>query len=126
MQFQQSVTIVPERWQVWAEKCRAQAPASRKWFTCVLSTFDESAARWIEDAVPDSWRAMRLAVSSDDDARSKIIEGLVSSSFSLADKKAMVSAWLCRDYNGAADAETNPQVPLAVRLLIRDGRREGW
>src|SRR5260370_23413014 len=114
MQFQQRVTSVPERWQVWAEKCRAQAPASRKWFTCVLSTFDESAARWIEDAVPDSWRAMRLAESSDDDARSKIIEGLVSSSFSLAEKKGMVSAWLCRDYHGAADAAAQPQVPLAV------------
>lgn len=83
----QSVTIVPERWQAWAEKCRQQAPASREWFTAVLAMFDESAARWIEDAVPDSWRAIRVGVSSDDDAGAKVVQALDSSAFTLDDKR---------------------------------------
>lgn len=122
----QSTVIVPERWQTWAERCRAQAPASRKWFTTVLSAFDESAARWLEDVVPDASRAMRLSVSSDDDAGQKIVAGLAGSSFSMEDKRAMVSAFLCRAYNVAASLEADPLVPIAVRVLIKTGRTEGW
>jgi hypothetical protein len=95
-------------------------------FTAVLAMFDESAARWIEDAVPDSWRALRLAVTSDDDAAAKIVQGLADNGFSAADKRAMVSAFLCRAYNVAAAIEADPAVALPVRVLIKNGRTEGW
>lgn len=125
MQFQQSQVIVPERWQKWGDKCREQAPASRKWFTAVLGMFEANAAAWIEDTVPDSIRAIRV-MGSEADAPAKVLDGLASNSFSDADKKAMVSAFLCRAYNAAADAESDPHVPLAVRQLIHAGRVEGW
>jgi hypothetical protein len=118
----QSSVIVPEAWRSWADRCRDQAAASRKYFTLVLALMDDSAARWIEDEVPDSWRAQRVGVGSDDEARAAIVGWLNSSAFSMADKRAMVSAWLCRDITGAADAESNPHLPLAVRLLVKEGR----
>jgi hypothetical protein len=126
MQSQQSATIVPERWQKWAGKCRDQAPASRKWWTSVLGLFEESSTRWIEDNVADATRAMRVSVRDDDMARAKVLEALNSAQFTTEDRRAMVSAWLCRDLNGAADAESNPQIPIAVRLLIKTGREEQW
>lgn len=124
--FGQSVTVVPERWQKWAEKCRDQAGSSRKWFTAVLAMFDESAARWIEDAVPDSQRAIRVRVQSDDQARSKVVEALNSGRFNENDLRAICSAWLCRDIVGANDAESNPMMPLGVRVLLKTAREEGW
>jgi hypothetical protein len=118
----QSSVIVPEAWRSWADRCRDQAAASRKYFTLVLALFDDSAARWIEDEVSDSWRAQRVGVASDDDARAAIIGWLNSSAFTIDDKRAITAGWLCRDITGAADAESNPHLPLAVRLLIKDGR----
>ena len=122
---QTAQTIVPERWHAWAEKCRAQTPRSRPYFTAVLAMFEESAARWIEDSVPDSTRAIRIPVQSDDHARQVIIDGL-NGAFNGDQKKAMVSAWLCRDYNGASSIESDPMASPTVRLLIRQGRAEGW
>ena len=56
-----------------------------------------------------------------------MIVGLADSSFSLADKQATVSAFLCRGaYNVAASVEANPLVPLLVRVLIKTGRGESW
>jgi len=55
-----------------------------------------------------------------------MIVGLADSSFSLADKQATVSAFLCRAYNVAASVEANPLVPLLVRVLIKTGRGESW
>jgi hypothetical protein len=88
--------------------------------------FDDSAARWIEDAVPDSWRAVRVGVTSDDDAGAKVVQALDSPSFAMDDKRAMVSAFLCRAYNVAAAIEANPLAPIAVRVVIKNGRVEGW
>ncbi len=34
----------------------------------------------------------------------------------------MAAALLCRAYNAAADIESDPRIPLNVRLLIKDGR----
>src|SRR5438270_418852 len=122
----QSVVTVPERWQRWAEKCREQAPSSRKWYTAVLAMFDHSAARWIEDVVPDSERAIRVNVTSDEDAANKVVQALDSPQFRADDKKAMVSAFLCRAYNVAASVEADPLVPIAVRTAIKTGREEQW
>jgi len=31
-----------------------------------------------------------------------------------------------QELNGAADAESNPNMPISVRLLVKAGREEGW
>jgi hypothetical protein len=67
-----------------------------------------------------------VGVSSDDDARAEIVEGLNSSALTMEDKRAMARAWLCRDITGMATAKANPLVPLGVRVLIKNGRVEGW
>src|SRR5438105_4990927 len=85
--------------------CRS--PASRNWPSAGLAVLDHSAARWIEDAVPDSERAIRVGVVSDDDAAAKVVEALNSPAFRADDKKAMVSAFLCRAYNVAASVEAD-------------------
>lgn len=117
--------IVPERWLRWADKCREHPASARPFFSATLAMFDESAARHIEQTVPDARRAVTIRSASDDEARRKLVLSL-GGPLSIEAKRAAVSAWLCRDPVGAAHVAADPTAPVAVRLLIRQGQQQQW
>lgn len=113
---------VPSEWMPVLAKVQEFALPAQIAFLRVISAFNHSEAMQVASTLGRDMATPLVPTNSAEHRIALIVRWLASPEFSPEEKVAMVEAWKLKDFTTVSEAESNPNVPLGVRMLLKGAR----
>jgi hypothetical protein len=113
---------VPSEWLPVLAKIQELSLAGKIAFLKIISAYNHSEAMYVASTLGSDMATPLVPTNSAEHRIALIVRWLASPEFSPEEKEAMVWAWKLKDFTTVSEAESNPNVPLGVRMLLRQVR----
>ena len=117
-----SQITIPAEWVPVIAKAREFSLTGKIAFLRVVSAFNHSMAQHAAGALGPDIATPLVPTNSAEARLALIVNWLASPEVSPEEKEGMIAAWRLLDRTTVSEAESNPNVPAGVRLLLRAGR----